>query len=542
MNFFNFLAQNNIYISQNNQENFSLFADDSFLNKNKIDLNSIAQKIAKEFSLKYNDLDFIEPAINKFNKENYQLINEYKTFPFSLINNRLSVAVCFPENLDNLKKFKIYGAKEIDIFITPVDILLQKINLLKQNHSKYKHIETVKKQNKSKDITILLDEIINKAITQKASDIHIEPFEKIIKIRFRIDGALYLYKKLDITDLARLLTRIKILANLDIANKRIPQDGKIIFDYQNVDKKKKTLTKKLDFRVATMPTMWGEKAVLRILDTSSLVFSLTKLGMDKYQEDLIKRAITKNQGLVLVTGPTGSGKTFSLYAALKYLNSEEKNICTVEDPIEINIENINQVAIKKDIGLDFSKVLRAFLRQDPDVIMLGEIRDKETAQIAIKASQTGHLVLSTLHTKSAIDTISRLLNMQIENYLITSSISLIIAQRLIRLLCPFCKEKVAIKNNQFIMFKKYKLKVSPSKIIYKAKGCIKCTAGYKGRIGVFEILPISKKTQNIILKESKSTNLEESLRNINFKTLEQNSLSKVLSGICSFDEAIKVIL
>ena len=341
-------------------------------------------------------------------------------------------------------------------------------------------------------IVVYINKILIDAIRKGASDLHFEPYEKEYRIRFRVDGVLTEIAKPPVSLSSRLSARIKVISNLDIAEKRKPQDGRI--------KLKISAKKSIDFRVSTLPTIWGEKVVMRILDSSSALMGIDALGYEEEQKALYLEALAQPQGMILVTGPTGSGKTVSLYTGLHILNTSERNISTAEDPVEINLSGINQVQMNIKAGLDFSSALRAFLRQDPDIIMVGEIRDLETAEISIKAAQTGHLVLSTLHTNSAAETLTRLANMGVPTYNIASSVSLIIAQRLARKLCPRCKEPEQDLPHDELIAQGFTDAQINSMTLFKPVGCSECTHGYKGRVGIYEVLKLSDKVKSIIME------------------------------------------
>ena len=380
-------------------------------------------------------------------------------------------------------------------------------------------------------IVRFVNQVILQAINRGASDIHFEPYEKIYRVRLRQDGILDEIYKPPVTMAPRLAARLKIMAQLDIAERRVPQDGRL----------KLYLTKQraIDFRVNTMPTLWGEKVVLRLLHPTSAQMGIEALGYEDHQKDLFLKAIHKPQGMVLVTGPTGSGKTVSLYTALNILNTAEVNISTAEDPVEINLAGINQVNVNPKVGMTFANALRAFLRQDPDIIMVGEIRDLETAEIAIKAAQTGHMVLSTLHTNSAPQTLTRLMNMGVAPYNIASSITLIIAQRLARRLCKECKEEIKIPPEELINqgFRENELS---ELTIYKAVGCDQCNHGYKGRVGIYEVMPISEETGRIIMASGNALQIAEQARREGINDLRRSGLNKARMGLTSLEEINRV--
>jgi type IV pilus assembly protein PilB len=381
-------------------------------------------------------------------------------------------------------------------------------------------------------IIAYVDKILRKGISQNASDLHFEPYENNYRIRFRIDGILINACNPPPNVFGRLAARIKVMANMDIAEKRKPQDGRL--------KLNTSKGQDVEFRVSTLPTIWGEKVVLRILDTKGYLADVSKLGFETHQQQDYIDALAQPQGLILVTGPTGSGKTLTLYSGLNFLNTEDRNISTIEDPVEYHLQGINQVQVNIKAQLDFASSLRAFLRQDPDVVMVGEIRDLETAQIAIKAAHTGHLVLSTLHTNSAAETLNRLTNMGIPSYNLASAISLIIAQRLVRCLCEYCKEPEShIPSSELI-----KQGFEPNQInnlsLYKAVGCRRCNQGYKGRISVFELLKPSELTRQLIMQGASAAVIQEEAVNAGMLSLRHAGLHKIISGVTSLEEVNRV--
>ncbi len=379
-----------------------------------------------------------------------------------------------------------------------------------------------------------INKIMLDAVRREASDLHFEPYERFYRIRFRIDGMLHEIASPPINLGTRFAARLKVMARLDIAERRLPQDGRI--------KLKLTRTKSVDMRVNSLPTQWGEKIVIRILDSSAAKLDIEKLGYDEQQKLLYLDALKKPQGMILVTGPTGSGKTVSLYTGLSILNTVSANISTAEDPVEITLPGINQVQINPKSGLSFAHALRAFLRQDPDIIMVGEIRDLETAEIAVKAAQTGHLVLSTLHTNSAAETLTRLSNMGLPAYNIASSVTLIMAQRLARKLCPECKEEEQITREQLLELGFTVNQLSTSPTLYKAVGCHLCTEGYKGRIGIYEVLPMNNTLANLIMDGANSLELARAAEESGMISLRQSALEKARLGIISLAEVARITL
>ena len=380
-------------------------------------------------------------------------------------------------------------------------------------------------------IVVYINKILLDAIRKGASDLHFEPYEKSYRIRFRIDGILTEIARPPVSLASRMAARLKVMSKLDIAERRVPQDGRI----------KLALSKKksIDFRVSTLPTMWGEKVVMRILDSSSAMLGIDMLGYATEQKKIYMDALAQPQGMILVTGPTGSGKTVSLYTGLNILNTDERNISTAEDPVEINLEGINQVQINTRAGLTFPGALRSFLRQDPDIVMVGEIRDLETAEIAIKAAQTGHLVLSTLHTNSAAETLTRLLNMGVPSYNVASSVSIIIAQRLARRLCIQCKAEEHIPEAELLAQGFIPEQLSDIKL-YKPVGCDLCTGGYKGRVGIYEVIKISEVTANLIMTGSNSLDIAAQCQREGYNNLRQSGLEKAALGVTSLEEVNRV--
>jgi type IV pilus assembly protein PilB len=378
-------------------------------------------------------------------------------------------------------------------------------------------------------VVMLVHTLLREALRRGASDIHIEPFEDILRVRFRVDGALIEIQQLPIKLIGAIVSRLKIMAELDICERRIPQDGSIRLRGQNGEE--------ADFRMSTLPSVFGEKVVMRVLGKSNLNNDLAKVGLPEKQLDLLRTAINKPDGLVLVTGPTGSGKTTTLYACLTELNDPSSSIFTAEDPVEGTIKGITQVQINNAVGLTFSTVLRSLLRQDPDIILVGEIRDKETIEIAIKAALTGHLVLSTLHTNDTAATVQRLMNMGVEPYLIASAVNLIVAQRLVRKICEHCKEKAKIDLD---VLKKYE--IDPSQLhagIYKGVGCKECAnSGYKGRMPIYEIMNMTESLKEMVLKGFSSIELKRQARLQGMISLREAAIELLKQGITSLDEVL----
>jgi type IV pilus assembly protein PilB len=377
----------------------------------------------------------------------------------------------------------------------------------------------------------LVNLILSEAITRGASDIHLEPYEKSFRVRYRIDGVLYDVMQPPSKLKAALTSRIKIMSELDIAERRLPQDGRIKLKIRN---------KGVDLRVSTLPTLFGEKIVMRILDKSNLNLDLTKLGFEEGALKDFQESIISPYGMVLVTGPTGSGKTTTLYSALSTVNEIDVNIMTAEDPVEYNLDGINQVHVKDDIGLSFAAALRSFLRQDPDIVMVGEIRDFETAEIAVKAALTGHLVLSTLHTNDAPSTISRLLNMGIEPFLVSASVIVIIAQRLCRRICDQCREELDVPEAALINMGFQQDEVSTFKC-YKGNGCSACSeTGYKGRMALYEVMPVRDEIKEMILKGASAADIKKTAMKLGMKTLRMSGRTKIKDGSTTVEEVLRV--
>lgn len=372
----------------------------------------------------------------------------------------------------------------------------------------------------------IVNSIISKAIHQHASDIHVEPFEAFVKVRYRIDGALHTRNELSVHLKNALISRIKIMADLDIAERRRPQDGRIRVTNGE---------KKIDLRVSTLPTDFGEKVVLRILDKGVLSLDLTKIGIEPTELQYFKEAVASPYGMILVTGPTGSGKTTTLYATLNYLNSERSNILTIEDPIEYNLEGINQSQLKSDIGYTFSSALKTFLRQDPDVIMVGEIRDVETAETAVRAALTGHLVLSTLHTNDAATTITRFIDMGVAPFLVASCVKLIVAQRLVRTICKHCFTETSemqshAHSSEFAEIEKF----------YIGTGCKYChDTGFTGRTALFEVMSMNEETQNLVIQSASAQEIKQAAIKAGMKTLRQSGIEKIKQGLTTIDEVLR---
>ncbi len=471
------------------------------------------------------------------------ICKRYQVFPFKLENNKLYVAMSDPQDRVAIQDLRRISGKEILAYICSIGEINQAIDNCYSNADLNKAINEYVKTTKimQKDdlaleddvnaapIVRLVHSVLESAVRTKASDIHIERDGEYMRIRFRVDGILREHMKTSAKPYRAVVSRIKIMASLNISEKRLPQDGRII---QTID------NKSIDFRVSTMPTSKDEKVVMRVLDKASYLVGKQKLGLNDDAIKLYDELLSKPYGLILVVGPTGSGKTTTLYSMLNQLNSIEKNILTIEDPIEYELEGINQSQINIKAGLDFSGALRAFMRQDPDIIMVGEIRDYDTSEIAIRAALTGHLVLSTLHANTAVGAISRLLDMNVPGYLLTSSIIGVISQRLVRKLCPHCMEA---KSAEIGEKQALGLPIHQEVTVYKPVGCPRCSnQGYKGRIGVYEILTLDKDIRNLINSGAKEDEILEKAKANGMQLLKDDAVLKVLSGDTSIEEMLKV--
>jgi len=514
----------------------------------------IATSAAEEFGVPLIDLNSFDlEAIPKdLVKEN--LIRQHNALPLVRRGVRLFVAVSDPTNLQALDEIKFQTGITTEPVLVEQDKLYAVIDQflnaqedalgdLGGDDLEDLDMESFDEQEEDDDPSAGTDDtpivrFVNKmlldAIKTGASDIHFEPYEKTYRVRFRTDGILHEVNKPPVNLGTRLAARLKVMSEMDISERRVPQDGRI--------KMKLSKTKAIDFRVNTLPTLWGEKIVLRILDPSSAKMGIDALGYEDFQKELYLDALMQPQGMILVTGPTGSGKTVSLYTGLNILNTAERNIATAEDPVEINLEGINQVNVNNRVGLNFAAALRSFLRQDPDVVMVGEIRDLETAEIAIKAAQTGHMVLSTLHTNSAAETLTRLRNMGVPAFNLATSVNLIIAQRLARRLCSACKQSLDVPHETLMEEGFTEEDIASGFEVFEPNlnGCDKCKEGYKGRVGIYEVVKITPEMSRIIMEDGNSIELAEQAKKLGFNDLRRSGLLKVMQGVTSLAEANRV--
>ena len=516
----------------------------------KLDSATIAKVASEDFGIPLFEINSLDLEMAPVKLVDEKIIRRHRVLPLFKRGTRLYVAVSDPTNLQALDEIKFHtglgtepilveetklGAaieKSLDAQDTSLtdlsgDDSLENLEIIAGEDDEAKGAAGGEEGVNDAPVVKFVNKILMDAINRGASDIHIEPYEKVYRVRYRQDGILYEVANPPIALSGRISARLKILSRLDIAERRVPQDGRI--------KMRISKNRSIDFRVSTLPTLWGEKVVLRILDPTSATLGVEKLGFEDFQKQLFIEAINRPYGMVLVTGPTGSGKTVTLYTAVNILNTPDNNISTAEDPVEINLSGVNQVNINEKTGLNFASALRAFLRQDPDIILVGEIRDLETAEIAIKAAQTGHMVLSTLHTNDAPSTLTRLANMGVPPFNIASAVNLIIAQRLARRLCPNCKKHIEVPRHSLLKagFKEEDLS---GLTVYGAVGCDLCNSGYKGRVGIYQVMPVSEEIGAIIMRGGNQLDIELQAKKEGIPDLRQSGLKKVKDGVTSLDE------
>ena len=511
---------------------------------------AIAQYVASDFGLSCFDLNTLAIESIPVSYLNEELLNTQNAVPIAKRGSKLFVAISDPTNSEPLDKYKFSSGLSVEAVIVEEDKLAElRSRVLDQADSLSDGLEeafdlevddTEAEDIAEEDISGVdetpvvryINKILLDAIKRGASDIHVEPYEKIFRIRYRVDGILEEVAHPPLAMAGRLTARIKVMSRMDISERRVPQDGRI--------KLKISKTKAIDFRVNTCPTLFGEKTVLRILDPSSAQLGIDALGYEPEQKKLYMDALANPYGMILVTGPTGSGKTVSLYTGLNILNEPGTNISTAEDPAEINLAGINQVNVNVKAGLTFAEALKSFLRQDPDIIMVGEIRDLETASIAIKAAQTGHMVMSTLHTNDAPQTLSRLINMGVPPFNIATAVSLIIAQRLGRRLCSSCKVIDTELPKELLLEEGFAEEGIDDLEIYKAVGCPKCNRGYKGRVGIYQVMKISEDIGKIIMAGGNAIEIANQAKKEKIPDLRESALKKVAQGVLSLEEANRV--
>ncbi|GAB2197124.1 type IV-A pilus assembly ATPase PilB [Sessilibacter sp. MAH4] len=516
---------------------------------------AVAQISSDEFGTPIFDIDAIRPDAIPRGLIDNKLVQKHHTLPLFKRGNRLFIGLSDPTNLSAIDEIKFNTGLSTEAVLIEGDKLQKAIEAYLQEDENISSIsgledeslenldvQAVEDGNGEEDtsevdeapIVRFVNKVLLDAIKGGASDIHFEPYEKTFRVRYRRDGILIEVARPPVNLATRISARLKVMSQMDISERRVPQDGRI--------KMKISKTRAIDFRVNSLPTLFGEKIVLRILDPSSAKLGIDALGYEEFQKKIYLDALAQPQGMILVTGPTGSGKTVSLYTGLNILNTEERNISTAEDPVEINLEGINQVNMNARVGLTFAEALRSFLRQDPDIVMVGEIRDLETAEIAIKAAQTGHLVLSTLHTNSAPETLTRLLNMGVPAFNVATSVSVIIAQRLARRLCTHCKRPADDIPDEILSEEGFDdIGMERSEIeLYHPVGCAQCNNGYKGRVGVYEVVRITDSISRIIMEGGNSIQIADQARKEGFNNLRISALRKAAIGLTSLEEANRV--
>ncbi len=521
----------------------------------------MAQALSRQLGYPYINLDQFEVYPDVISLIPVEIAKKYLIMPIHRIRSFLTLAMVDPTDLDVIEDIrfrtglsiqpviasetgitnaikKYYGSSDSLRVKQIVDEIEQAedttVNIIEEDEEDY-DIEELVHSTEEAPIITLVNTVFIDAIKKGASDVHFEPYEKAFRVRYRLDGTLYEMMNLAMKFQNPVISRVKILSNMDIAEKRLPQDGRIKMRVKLENGNKK----EVDMRVSSVPTIFGEKVVVRILDKSMLKLNMEELGFEKESLELFKKGIKRAWGIVLVTGPTGSGKTNTLYSAISTINSMEKNIMTAEDPVEFYIPGINQVNIRDEIGLNFSTSLRSFLRQDPDIMLVGEMRDFETVDIAIKAALTGHLVFSTVHTNDAASTITRLVNMNVETFLVADSVFMIVAQRLVRRLCKKCRAKHNLTTETLVDIG-YTAKEAPKVKAYKPVGCNVChNTGYKGRVGLFEVMEVSDEIKDLILAKAHSKEIKKKSVEQGMITLRRSGLLKIKEGITSIEEVLR---
>ena len=531
------------------QEKIDIVAE--LINQQQLSPTVIAETISVEFGEPLFDISAYDPAQILRDIIDEKLITKHRILPIFKNSSILYIAISNPTNIEAIDAVRFSTKLNIETIIVEHNKLEK---LIEQNFTEESTFEfdedfdldvdfdssDPSKEEDEKDkgeeeapIVKYINKLLIDAIRMGASDLHFEPYEKIYRVRYRVDGVLRQIATPPLQLATRLSSRLKVMSQMDISEKRVPQDGRI--------KLKLSKNKAIDFRVNSLPTLFGEKLVLRILDPSSAMLGIDALGYEPEQKELFMQALDKPQGMLLITGPTGSGKTVSLYTGLNILNREDTNISTAEDPVEINLQGINQVNVNNKVGLTFAAALKSFLRQDPDIVMVGEIRDLETAEIAIKAAQTGHMVMSTLHTNSAPETLTRLRNMGVPSFNIATSVNLVIAQRLARRLCSQCKKPADIPQQSLLEmgFTEADLQ-QPEFQIYEPVGCNECREGYKGRVGVYEVMKVTPEISRIIMEDGNALEIADASARAGFNNLRRSGLIKVMQGVTSLQEVNRV--
>lgn len=540
-------AQNAFIQAQRNKISLVTYLAQSKLLKSR----DLAELAAEQFGIAFMDLASIDKDAQPKDLVAEKLLRQHRALPLWRRGNKLFIAVSDPTNHQATTDIQFSTGLTTEAILVEDDKLGTALDRFFEGETSGMEdladvdldgldVEAVDDDKPSSDsgtdaddapVVRFVNKMLLDAIKGGSSDLHFEPYEKSYRVRLRTDGILHEVARPPIQLASRISARLKVMAALDISERRKPQDGRI--------KMKISKSKSIDFRVNSLPTLWGEKIVMRILDPSSAQMGIDALGYEESQKELYLSALKQPQGMILVTGPTGSGKTVSLYTGLNILNTVDINISTAEDPVEINLEGINQVNVNPKQGMDFAQALRAFLRQDPDVIMVGEIRDLETAEIAIKAAQTGHMVMSTLHTNSAAETLTRLRNMGVPPFNIATSVNLIIAQRLARKLCNNCKKEVDVPRDTLLKEGFPEDKIGTFKI-FAPTGCESCKGGYKGRVGIYEVVKNTPSLQRIIMEEGNSIDIAAQMRKDGFNDLRTSGLLKAMQGVTSLEEVNRV--
>ena len=519
------------------------------------DARAVAVAASHEFGVPLLDLDAIEIDLEVVRTVDQKLINKHRVLPLVQRGQRIFLAITDPTNLQAIDDIKFATSLRVDPVVVEQDKLEDRITAaieavdttmsgLDDDDFDLENLDVTGEDDEpdadehddiaDAPVVRFVNKVLLDAIKRGASDVHFEPYEKFFRVRTRLDGVLSEVAQPPVVLAQKVCARLKVMSRMDIAERRVPQDGRI--------KMRLSKNRAIDFRVNSCPTLYGEKIVLRILDPASAKIGIEKLGYEDEQRLLFEKYLAKPYGMILVTGPTGSGKTVSLYTGLGILNTEDRNISTAEDPAEINLPGVNQVNVNPKVGLTFASALRAFLRQDPDVIMVGEIRDLETADIAIKAAQTGHLVLSTLHTNDAPKTLTRMVDMGVKPYAIATSVSLIIAQRLARCLCNNCKEVKDIPREALEKEGFTAEEIESDLTIFGPKGCKQCNDGYKGRIGIFQVMEVSEAIARIIMEGGNSMQIADQAVAEGVINLRQSGLNKVKGGVTSLEEINRVTI
>lgn len=516
--------------------------------------SQLAQMLSQAFGDPLFDLDALNLNVIPKDLVDEKIVRKFNALPIFKRGQRLFVALSDPTRIDAIDAIAFNSRLSIETVVVEEDKLKKHIESLyadtMQSFDSFsdgdfnvglEDGEEADKEGETKltdsveeaPVVKFVNKMLVDAIRMGASDLHFEPYEKTYRVRFRVDGVMQKMANPPVQLAGKIAARLKVMSQMDISERRVPQDGRI--------KLKLSKDKAIDFRVSCLPTLFGEKLVLRILDPSSAMLGIEALGYEPDQKEMFLEALHKPQGMLLITGPTGSGKTVSLYTGINILNTGDTNISTAEDPVEINLEGINQVNVNPKVGLNFSTALKSFLRQDPDIVMVGEIRDLETAEIAIKAAQTGHMVLSTLHTNSAPETLTRLRNMGVASFNIATSVNLVIAQRLARRLCKNCKKPITIPRQSLLElgFTNADLD-NPDNIIHEPVGCNECREGYKGRVGIYEVMKVNSDISRIIMEDGNAIDIKDAALKNGFRDLRRSGILKVLQGVTSIQEMMRV--